>query len=138
MSRPQHLAFLVVDASTTPERSFVSVPGAPSLSAVLGSITDTQLHRYNFETLALLDEGMKRFAVELSTESQPVTPHLIQVAEFGIDDPDDREFFDNVPTSLSLDDESVDRLIQIGRRVLRESPQFQNLVAELNGTLHRD
>lgn len=136
--RPHHLAFIVVDASTTPDRSFVSLPGAPSISALLGSITDTQLHRYNFETLALLDDGMKRFAAELSTESQPVTPHLIRVAESEIDDPDDRKFFDDVPTSLSLDDESVERLIQIARRLLRESEDFQNMVAELKGTLHRE
>lgn len=131
VSRPQHLAFIVVDASTKPERSFVSVPGAPSLPALLGSITDTQIHRYNFETLALLDEGMQRFAKALSTESQPVNPHLILVAEYQIEDPKEREFFDSVPTSLSLDDESVDRLIAIGRSLLRDSQEFRKLVAEL-------
>ncbi len=57
------------------------------------------------------------------------------MAEYEIDDPDDREFFDDVPTSLSLDEETVDRLIQIGRRMLRESPEFQLLVTELGGTL---
>ena len=56
---------------------------------------------------------------------------LIEVAEYGIEDPDDLEFFDNVPTSLGLDDESVDRLVEIGRRLLRESDAFQNLLTEL-------
>ncbi len=138
VERPHNLAFIVVDASTRPDRSFVSFPGAPALSALLGSITDTQIHRYNFETLALLDEGMKRFAEDLSTESQPLNAHTILVAEYEIDDPEDREFFDGVPTSLSLDDETVDRLIQIGRRMLRESPEFQSLVTELGGTLRRE
>jgi len=137
VERPHHMAFIVVDSSTKPERSFVSLPGAPSIAALLGSITDTQIHRYNFETLALLDESMKRFAEELSTESQPLNPHMILVAESQIEDPDDRGFFDDVPTSLSLDQETVTRLIQIGRRMLRESAEFQALVTELGGTLGR-
>lgn len=137
LSRPKHLAFIVVDASTTPNRSFVSVPGAPSISALLGSITDTQLHRYNFETLALLDESMKRFGRELSTPDQPVSPHLVLVSESAIDDPDDLEFFDEVPTSLTLDGEDVDRLVVLARRLLRESPQFRELVTELKGALHQ-
>ena len=136
--RPRHLAFIVVDASTKPDRSFVSLPGAPSLAALLGSVTDTQIHRYNFETLALLDESMKRFAIDLSTESQPLNPHMILVAEYEIHDPDEREFFGEVPTSLGLDEETVDRLIQIGRRLLRQSAEFQALVAELGGTLHQE
>jgi NTE family protein len=136
--RPNHLGFIVVDASTSPDRAFVSVPAAPSLAALLGSVTDTQLHRYNFETLALLEESMERFGQELSTKDHPLTPYLIEVAEYEIEDPDDLEFFDNVPTALTLEAESVDRLIAIARRLLRESPDFQALVAELKGKLHQE
>ncbi len=131
LERPRHLAFIVVDASTTPDRSFAMVPGAPSLSALLGSVTDTQLHRYNFETIALLDEALDRMARELSADGTPITAHMIELAEHGIDDPEEREFFDNVPTALSLEAESVDRLVAIGRRLLRESEEFQNMLAEL-------
>ncbi len=138
LNRPHHIGFIVVDASTVPDRGFVSVPGAPSISALLGSVTDTQLHRYNFETLALLDESMNRMGRELSTESQPVYPHLIRVAEYAIEDPDDLEFFNNVPTALSLDPEDVDRLVRIARELLRASPEFQHMVTELKGTLHQE
>ena len=55
------------------------------------------------------------------------------MAEYQIDDPEDREFFDGVPTSLGLDEETVDRLVEIGRKLVRESEEFQNLVAELGG-----
>jgi len=137
LERPHHIGFIVVDASTTPDRAFVLVPGAPSISSLLGSITDTQLHRYNFETLALLDESMTRMGRELSTKSQPVNPHLIRVAEYAIEDPDDREFFNNVPTALSLEPKDVDRLIRIARELLRASPEFQQMVAALKGTLHQ-
>ena len=48
-----------------------------------------------------------------------------------IEDPDERAFFENLPTTLALGDETVDRLIEVGRRLLRESPVFQALLAEL-------
>ena len=57
---------------------------------------------------------------------------MIEVAEHQIEDPDERDFFDNVPTSLGLDDETVDRLVEIGRRLLRESEEFQELLAQLS------
>ena len=41
------------------------------------------------------------------------------------------DFFNAVGTSFNLDDETVDRLIEVGRRLLRESPDFQQLVASL-------
>ena len=131
LERPRHLVFIVVDASTTPDRSFVMVPGAPSLAALLGSITDTQIHRYNFETMALLEQAARRFATELSAGGPLVTAHVVQVAESGIEDPEERAFFDDVPTALGLDEESVDRVVAIGRRLLRESEEFQNLLTQL-------
>ena len=129
---PRHIVFIVVDASTEPDRSFPLIPAPPSLAAVIGSITDTQLHRYNFETIELLRESMKRWASELGSHGEPVQTHLIEVAEYRIEDPDERDFFDNVPTSLGLDEETVDRLVEIGRRLLRESEEFQQLLAELS------
>jgi NTE family protein len=131
--RPRHLVFIVVDASTRRERSFVHFPRPPSIASLIGSISDTQLHRYNFETRDLLRENMTDWATQLSSHGEPVQAHLIDVAEYEIDDPDEREFFDNVPTALGLDEETVDRLVDMGRRLLRESEVFQNLLVELQG-----
>ncbi len=57
--------------------------------------------------------------------------HLVEVAFRAIEDPEERAFLENLPTTLALDDETVDRLIEVGRRLLRESPDFQALLAEL-------
>jgi len=58
---------------------------------------------------------------------------LILAAEY--DDANDREFFDDVPTYLNLDDEAVGRLIQIGRRMLPASQEFRSLVTDMGGIL---
>ena len=70
--RPRHLAFVVVDASTNPDNSFVERPSVPSLAALIGSVSDTQLHRYNFETLELLRDNMEHWAGQLGREDPPV------------------------------------------------------------------
>jgi NTE family protein len=53
------------------------------------------------------------------------------VAQHRIDDSEEREFFAGVPTALGLDEETVDRLVEIGRRLLRESEAFHELLTEL-------
>ncbi len=57
--------------------------------------------------------------------------HLIEVAFEALADEEEREFFNNVATSFKLDDETVDRLIEVGGRLLRESPEFAKLLTEL-------
>jgi len=128
---PRSMVFIVVDSSTNPKQSFVSVPGAPSLAAMIGSVSSTQLHRYNFETKELLMEKMKDWANDMASHDAPITSHFIDLAEYAISEPAERKFFDSVPTSLTLDDESIDRLIALGRKLLRESAEFKDHLAEL-------
>ena len=130
-ARPRHVVFVVVDASNNPDRGFVLRPSVPSLPALISSVTSTQLHSYNFETLDLLRESLENWSARFAEEGYPLTTHLIDVAEYRIEDPEEREFFEAVPTSLGLDEETVDRLVEIGRRLLRESEEFQELLAEL-------
>ncbi len=128
---PHSVVFIVVDSSTSPDRAFVSMPGAPSLSAIIGSMSNTQLHRYNFETKELLREKMRDWARDMASHGEPISSHMIDLSEYGISDAAEIEFFNSVPTALSLDDETVDRLIAIGRQLLRESEEFKSLLAEL-------
>ena len=51
-----------------------------------------------------------------------------------LEDPEERSYFEQVPTSLSLDDDVVDRLIEVGRRLLRESPEYRELLTKLGAT----
>jgi NTE family protein len=104
----------------------------PPLGDLISSVTDTQLHRYNEDTMQLLDLSVKQWARSLSEHGHAVRPQIIEISAMGISDPEDRKFFNNVPTSLTLDDESIDRLIRIARQLVRESSEFQLLVSELN------
>lgn len=105
----------------------------PSLQETINAMSDVQLHRYNVATLELLDKSMTRWARELSTPSRSVTPYFIQVGFRDITHRKQRQFFNQVPTSFSLTDEQVDKLIVAGRQILRGNPDFQRLVARMGG-----
>ncbi len=51
-----------------------------------------------------------------------------------IADPKERDYFMNLPTSFVLQPEEVDRLREVAGRVLRQSPEFQQIVREMGGT----
>ena len=130
---PRSLAFISVNASTDPEPEMDASNKQPSLSETIGAMSDVQLHRYNVATMELMDKSIKRWAKELSTPSRPVTPYFIKIGFRDIQHPEQRRFFNNVPTSFSLTDEQVEKVIAAGRELLRSNPDYQRFVASLGG-----
>ena len=122
---------LTVNAATSVNRDIDKTRASPSLRETIGAVTDAQLHRYNATTLDLVSRKLKQWAAELSTPSLPVTPYFIQVSINEVATPERRRFLNRIPTSLSLSDEQVDRLIETGRHLLRKNPEFQRLLADL-------
>jgi NTE family protein len=70
-------------------------------------------------------------AGELSQPGKPVQGHFVEVSFDVISDEKERSYFKGLPTSFVLADEEVDELRAVGRRLLRDSPEFQKLLAEL-------
>ena len=54
-------------------------------------------------------------------------------ARLSIRDPAERRYFHELPTSFKMEDEQVDRLREIAGRLLRESPEYGRVLAELGG-----
>jgi NTE family protein len=130
IDNPRHVVFIIVNAETNPEKEFDRVAAAPALSALVTSISGLQIHRYNFETVALLRRSLADWAQEVTAHGRPMHAHLIELSFDALSDEDERRYFNAVPTSFTLEDEAVDRLIDIGGRLLRESKQFQELLAD--------
>ena len=58
--------------------------------------------------------------------------YLAAVTFDSLKDPAERLYFRQVKTSLTLPKDQVDRLREVGGRLLREAPAFQRLVVDLN------
>ncbi len=133
-SPPKQMVILVVDASTTSETGIGTNTELPSIGDTLTAVTDMQLHLYNTETLTLLKQEMMQWAEAISTTEQPVTPYFIELNLNDVEDSEQKVYFNNIPTSFSLEKEQADRLINTARRLLRNNPEYQKLLQELGAS----
>lgn len=130
---PDRIVYVIVNAQAGGKHGWVNSPNVPGLGAVLGAISGAGIYRYNFETVELLRESVVQWSDEVAKEGKRVTPYVIEVAFENLPDQEERAFFENVATSFDLDDETVDRLIEVAGRLLRETSEYQQLLADVGG-----
>jgi NTE family protein len=125
-------------------------PGA--LSQLLQS-TGVPIDRYSFETIEIMKDreeidgwrrelmilrarlsGKTDAEAEASIPLPRLTVHTMDVSFDAIKDSVERVRLMNMPTSFVLPPEDVDRLREIGARLLRGSHDFQDLLREWSGT----
>ena len=111
------------------------------------------IDRYSFETIEIMKDreeiygwrreilvlrarlaGKTEAEAEASVPLPKLTLHTMDVSFDAIKDPKERERFMNMPTTFVLPAEDVDRLREIGGRLLRESADFQELLREWGGS----
>ena len=129
---------VVVNAQARPEYpqldQYAEVPTLSAIAFAVGNTTD----RYNVETLAYARSAMNEATRELAermamngTPDNDVQAMLIEIGFDELEDDEERAYFNALPTSFNLPPEAVDRLREVGARLLRNSPDFQRLLREL-------
>ncbi|MGD9724696.1 MAG: patatin-like phospholipase family protein, partial [Pirellulales bacterium] len=136
IAAPRYIVIIVVNAEVHPEPEFTTSPISPALLPTLDAVSGIQIYSYNFETLELMHDSLNNWTKDLPPDSQGrrVESFVVELAFDSIADDEEREFFHNIPTSFTLPDETVDLLIAMGGRLLRESPDYQRFLASLGGT----
>lgn len=132
---PRHVAVISVNASTDPEPMMDETNKQPSVAETISSMSNVQLHLYNDATINLMQKSLAQWTKGVSTPEWPVKSHFIKLGFTDIEQPEQRQFFNSIPTSFSLTEEQVDRLIEAGHELLRNNPQYQQLLAELGGAV---
>ena len=95
------------------------------------------MNNANFEELYIFNRNIKEI-LEWSKPgktAQQINFYTIHLSFNNIADDQERQFFENVPTALSLKDETVDRVIEVAGRLLFESKEFQRLIEDLDGQI---
>jgi NTE family protein len=128
---PDHIVVIVVNAENEPDSSIDLTAAAPGLAASMNLVSGAQIRRYNFETLQLADSEVENWVETFSEAGYEVTGHLVEVSFDLIQDDERRAYFKGLPTSFSLSEEQVDALREAGRRLLRESPTFKEVLEAL-------
>jgi NTE family protein len=122
----------MVNAATASDAKMDLSNKNPRASRVVSAVTSLQLRRYDEDSILMIEENLRSMAQVLSKPEQPVKTHFIDVSIQDEEKPDILEFLNKVPTSFSLSDDQVDQLIESGRVILRNNPEFINLVKDLN------
>ncbi len=133
------LVIISVNAETSPDVNDYRSDEVPVFSRTLGALVDIPINRYSMDTLLLL-----RFAVDKWREDLRANPpqkdsafepdadiYFIDVSFSAITDVVEQEYLMRIPTTLYLTDEQIDRLLLAASRLMRNDPEFQRLLADL-------
>ena len=128
---PRRIIIVSVNASTDPHPTMDLSNKQPGIGEAISAMSNVQLHNYNVATTELLKSDMKRWALSISTPERPVQAYFIELKLSELPDPADQNFVNSVPTSFTLTDEQVDKMIWAGRALLRNNPDFKRLLEKI-------
>ena len=135
LAKLRRVVVLSVNAHSSPENNWDEKESPPGMLALAVASSGITMERYSRDTIAL----MANLVAQLERKTKSVRgdgAHALQFfpIELSFDnlpDPAERRYFLNVPTSFFLSDQAVDRLREVGGRLLRDSPEFQALLQDL-------
>jgi NTE family protein len=139
LARVKRVGLIVVNSlSATPPDWGRSRAGPGIIATVLQSAS-VPIDHNSTDALVMMQWMLQRWKLE--AELQRLDPALVNGApppdmEFypiilsfdALGDPQARDFFNSLPTTLSLPSETVDRLREAGAKLLRDSAQFQRFL----------
>lgn len=138
------VVFIVVNAETEVSAHWSLLGKPPSLSAMFHSYSSVSITRYNFETVMLLRESFERWTKDVQknrcgdgpvltgpSDCGDIKFYLVEVEFDALKDETERHYFKSMPTSFKLSNEQVDKLRDVAHRILTESKEYQQFLADL-------
>jgi NTE family protein len=143
--RIRRIVVVVVNSRSAPATDWDRSPEPPGVLAQLMQSSSVPIDHFSYESVELLKDiaqrwaDKRRFAIaerrlagESRTQAEAAVPDLlfdaIDVSFDAIPDREERSYFMNLPTSFVLPADAVDRLRELGGRLLRESSTYQALL----------
>lgn len=130
---PKDVLFIMVNAEVKPARSIDQRASKPSVTQTVDAFTDAQMKLYNVETLAFIRQRLREDEKRLNAIGIPMRFYFAEVSFASVRSRDEKDFFNNLPTSLELTDAEVDRLINAGRELLRNNAEYQSFLRTNHG-----
>jgi len=138
-----HVVFISVNAETDPNYAIDQSADTPNFFQTLNALK-LPGRAHSFEVAEQLRSSLETWRDEVK-KRRPIKPgavggaageagpqfYFIDVSLQAIEDENERNGFQSIPTALTLDPEAVDRLRAIARKLLLGSPDFKKLVADL-------
>jgi NTE family protein len=141
--RVRRFALVFADGESAADESWAKQRTVTSIAQIFSAVSGTQIDRYNFETLILARQTLRRLvaatkkarcASAKTIDGHPcddVRGYFIHLSLQDIKDPKVRESLQTIPTGLTIPPDAVDLLVKAGRDAVRASPQIRRLKDEL-------
>jgi NTE family protein len=137
LRRVKRVVVIVVNAKTENVLKADLHEKVPGLIGMIGSAAGTPLANYSFDTIQMLNTQfeLRERDTQIAAAGTPGFPqvkyYFIEVTFSAITDPAIRKQFNEMGTNFSLSPADVTKLIEIGPKLLDQSPKFQELVKDL-------
>lgn len=135
----RRVAIIIVNAETSHStKHFSLLEENPGFSDVTDVALTAMINNYTFESTALLRQMIQNWSShrqETRPGEKPLEYYVAEVTFKGLPDANERQGFLDLPTSFDLPEADVDRLREVGKRILYSRPEFQKLVQDLGATL---
>lgn len=149
--KARKIVFVVVNAEKEAEADADRRERTLTSPTVMKSVARIPIALYNLETVDLLRQYFPQWEREIrsqrcrssftavpETQSVPrpdpcgdIQFYMIEVDFEALPDEKEQNYLQLLPTSFNLAPEAVDRLREAGRRILKNSPEFQRLIKDL-------
>lgn len=138
LSKVDKVAIVVVNAFSKPDTGVARREISPGTLALAVGAATIPMDRYSYESIELLKEQVERWrhrqmALDGSKTRREVRFYPIVIGFSDIEDPIERRYFMEQPTSFVLPAKAVDRLRDAGARLLRQDSLYQSLLHDLTG-----
>jgi NTE family protein len=140
VDRLRRIAIVIVNARSEPRFDWDKVPYGPGAFELLAQSINVPINHFSTEAIAALQDVVSIWQLQARLDADAKRADALPAVEFSIvdvsfdavPDPALREYLQNLPTTLALADEAVDRLREAAAQLLRESPAFRRFVASLS------
>jgi NTE family protein len=144
----RRIIVFVVNSRSSPTTNWDASERPPGSISLLIKATGVPIDHYSYDTVETLRDTVARWdALRRIRESRAlagntdpevarllrapdVRLYAIDVSFAALDDPAEREYLNNLPTSFVLPPEAIDRLRAAAGRIVRASPEFRRLLEE--------
>lgn len=144
----KRIVVIAVNSRSAPRTDWDRWPYPPGLVAELLQASSVPIDHFSYESVELLKDtalrwsmrrelevARRRIAGLSQAEAERAVPRIvfdaIDVSFDAIADDEERRYFMDLPTSFRLSDEAVDRLRELGGRLLRQSRAYEQLLDEM-------
>lgn len=131
LRRARKVVVITVNALRFPEVDWDQSAAPPDTDTLQDQMWSIPVDRISLDAVEQVREKLAAWQAAAPVGSPERRGYMAQVTFDNLTDPDERLYFKRVKTSLTLPEDQVKRLREVGGRLLREAPAFQRLLVDL-------